>query len=332
MQSLYETILSESREIDEKFVDISPEELSSLEILFTVPSFHPRSTDISAYSLKVQNLSKNFFSKSKLVFVDKGIQELPFLKSALPKENVFFEEAREETFKEWNWLNTFLKQRNIVQRGVNEVVGIGGGLTLNVSAYVAELRKVPLTLVPTTVIGMADGSGGKVRLNMVDKGRFFKHYYKSFYEPDRIIVDPRFLESLSEWHISVGLGEIVKHGIYQSPALLDFLLSKEFEPKKDKESLLKAILWAASLKEVCLRIDVEENANGSRRILRGGHEFSDRIEEDTKFAVPHGYAVAMGIYRDLELARSEALPSVLKFFKKFGIPKNVDEFLVESRA
>jgi len=326
MHNLYAKILNESIPVDDKFRNISENELSSYEVVFNVPPFHPRSNEISQYSLRVSELSKNTFNDSQLIFVDKGLEKT-FVKDIFPTSgNVFFEEAREETFKEWNWLNNFIEKNKIKEREAKEVVGVGGGLTLNVAAYIAELLDVPLILVPTTVIGMADGSGGKVRLNMVDKGRFFKHYYKSFYEPNEIIVDHRFLDTLSEKHIATGLGEVIKHGIYQSQALLDFLLSSNFDPHKNRKSLLKAILWTASLKAVCLKIDVEENANGSRKILRGGHEISDRIEEDTHFEIPHGLAVAIGMYREMELGEHDLLPLFVKFCDKFGIPKTKDEF------
>jgi 3-dehydroquinate synthetase len=326
MHNLYSKILNESVSVDDQFKFISEASLSSYELVFNVPFFHPRSHKISQYSLRVSTLSKKIFNDSQLIFVDKGL-EGSFLKGVLPpSENIFFEEAREETFKEWNWLNNFIKKNGLMERKAKEVVGIGGGLTLNVAAYVAELLNVPLMQVPTTVIGMADGSGGKVRINMIDRGRFFKHYYKSFYEPNVIILDPRFLDTLSKKHISIGLGEIIKHGIYQSKALLDFLLSPDFDPYTNKKSLLKAILWTASLKAVCLKIDVEENANGSRKILRGGHEISDRIEEDTHFEIPHGLAVVMGIYREMELSKHDLLSSFIKFCDKFGIPKSIEEF------
>lgn len=326
MYNLYSKILNESISVDDKFRDISENELFSYKIIFDVPSFHFRSSEINQYLLLVSALSKNIFNNSQLIFVDNGLSD-SFLKDIIPlSQNVFFEEAREETFKEWSWLNDFIQKNGIKEREAKEVVGIGGGLTLNVAAYIAEFLNVPLIQIPTTIIGMSDGSGGKVRLNMVDGGRFFKHYYKSFYEPNQIIVDPRFLNTLSEKQISIGLGEVIKHGIYQSQALLDFLLSTDFNPYKNKKSLLKAILWTASLKAVCLKIDIEENANGSRKILRGGHEISDRIEEDTHFKIPHGFAVTMGMYREMELGKHDLLPLFIKFCDKFNIPKTKEEF------
>lgn len=326
MSNLYSKILDESCAVDKRFESASENDLISYKLNFNVPTFHPRHKKIKTYFLEVVSLSEENFNDSQLIFIDRGLTNT-FVNEILPKSgSVFFEDAKESTFKEWNWLNQFMKDHRIVERKVREVVGIGGGLTLNVSSYVAELLDLPLVLIPSTVIGMADGSGGKVRLNLIDRGRFFKHYYKSFYEPDKILIDPRFLNTLTEGHVSTGLGEVIKHAIYQSPSLLKYLLSNDFKPFTNRLSLLKVILWTANLKEVCINIDVEENANGSRRILRGGHELSDRLEEDTHFEIPHGDAVTIGMYREMELSNNNLLPLFVEFCDKFKLPKTVGEF------
>ncbi|PIR47217.1 MAG: hypothetical protein COV07_00245 [Candidatus Vogelbacteria bacterium CG10_big_fil_rev_8_21_14_0_10_45_14] len=56
------------------------------------------------------------------------------------------------------------------------------------------------------------------------------------------------------------------------------------------------------------------------------------IEEDTHFEIPHGLAVAMGIYRELELVKSDLLPLFVKFCDKFKIPKSVEEFWLQSKG
>jgi 3-dehydroquinate synthetase len=100
--------------------------------------------------------------------------------------------------------------------------------------------------------------------------------------------------------------------------------------------LLKAILWAADLKRVCLEIDVEENENGSRRILRGGHGFSDRLEESVHFSIPHGLAVAVGIMMELQEEKAvQKLSEAAAIFDTYGIPTDLDgcrRLLVESQA
>ena len=327
MKDLYQEILNLSKTVDQKFASISPDELLAHEITFSVPPFHPRRTDIEEYKQSVVTLTPQHLANEQgLFFVDKVVYEIPFIKQLLPKKNVFVEEPKEDTFKEFEWLNNYIDEHGMKESGADEVFAIGGGLTANVSAYVAEMLHAKLTIVPSTVIGMCDISGGKVRVNKVDNKRGLKHYYKSFYEPNRILVDPRFLDTLDERHVSTGLGEIIKHGVFQSKPLFAYIQSNEFRPNQDRLSLLRAILWAAELKEVCLRIDVEENANGSRDILRGGHEFSDRIEEDTNFEVPHGAAVSIGVHRELEIRKDPILKEVDVLYKKFSIPKTVDEF------
>jgi 3-dehydroquinate synthetase len=319
-QSSTERILSESRSVDEMFGRISTEELRCFSIVFDVPRHHPRNSILKRYRLRVGTLSKDSFSGSQLVLIETGLQNT-FVKDLLPNsENVLIATGREDTLKEWGWLNGYIEREGIKKRAIAEVVGVGGGLMLNVAAYLAEFLRASLIQIPTTVIGMADGSGGKVRLNLIRHDGFFKHHYKSFYEPNEVILDPRFLETLSEKQISVGLVEVAKHGVFQSAALMDFLLSPGFDPYADRSSLLKAVLWAASLKETCLRIDPEERSDGSHPILRAGHEVSDRIEEEKRFEVPHGLAVAVGIYRELTMAGHARLPLFVRFCERFGIP------------
>lgn len=330
MHNLYAAILEQSGAVDQRFERISDDELYSFKLTFEVPKFHPRHEEIKAYVLQVMSLGSENFNGNQLIVADRGI-ERTFVGSMIPRENSLFEKTSEETFKEWSWLNAYLEHNHVKDRHGVGVVAVGGGLTLNVAAYIAELLGTPLTLIPTTVIGMADGSGGKVRLNLVDRDRCIKHYYKGFYEPNDILVDPRFLDTLTERQIATGLGEIVKHGLYQSQKLLDYLVSSGFDPYTNKKSLLKAILWAAALKEICLKVDVEENANGSRTILRGGHEFSDRIEEDSHFEIPHGFAVAMGIYKELSIRKGPPLSLFVEFCERYKIPFTVESFRSNDR-
>ncbi|PIR47216.1 MAG: hypothetical protein COV07_00240 [Candidatus Vogelbacteria bacterium CG10_big_fil_rev_8_21_14_0_10_45_14] len=142
MYGPYSKILNKSQDVDKRFRAITYDKITSSELRFDVPSFHSRNDDIKSYSLSVSSLSKNTFNNSQLIFCDKGLSNT-FLKDFIPKENVFFEEAREETFKEWGWLQNFIEQNRIKEREAKEIVGIGGGLTLNVAAYVAELLDVP---------------------------------------------------------------------------------------------------------------------------------------------------------------------------------------------
>lgn len=81
-----------------------------------------------------------------------------------------------------------------------------------------------------TIITMSDTCiGGKVRLNDIQDGDFVKNAYRSCYEPSEILVDPQFLEGMTEHQIRYGLCKIMKHALYQSDGLLEYLLSDKIE-------------------------------------------------------------------------------------------------------
>ena len=319
-RELYEKILEASKLIDQRFASISHDDLLRFEDSFVVPASHPCSVNLSNYSYRVGSVEQAFDSKPTLAMVDKGLQSLSWLQNSLPQNaHVIWLAPREEETKEQHWLDAFIANE-IKEHPVERIVAIGGGIITNASGYIAERLQCELIYVPTTVLAMSDGSiGGKVRANLIEGGVYHKHYYKTFYEPNFVVIDPRFLETLPDKQISVGLGEIIKHGVYQSRALLEYMASDAFDPFKDKIPLLKSILWAAALKAVCLNIDPEETKDGSHIIMRGGHEASDKIEEASRFTIPHGTAVSLAIRKELADSDDPLLSLVDSCFDKFSI-------------
>ncbi len=332
---LIQRIIERSKQIDKDIASVSDERLNLIDIIFKVPSFHPRANEIDEYFLKflriedllnskVYNLSSN-----KLFIIDESASKYAFVQNFIKKNKILpiILKAIESKSKTKPFLDELFEKYKLGNAKNLTIIVIGGGLLLNIGAYLAERTTGNLILLPTTVLSMADGSGGKVRVNFISEDRAYKHFYKSFYEPDAIFIDDRFLESLPEKQIKIGLVEIIKHGLFQSPALYDFLINSGKKLLKDSPELRRAIIWAATLKKVCLEVDVEENENGSRRILRGGHDFSDRIEEDSKLQIPHGIAVAIGIIKQLQIEKdNKRLERAIKIFKTLDIPYTLEDF------
>jgi len=332
---VYRQILKESKPVDKKFSEINGSQLDSAKIVFEVPKFHPRAKEIANYSLTSLRLEEIFQSKicgtakNNVFIADYSVGQLPFVRNFFRKRKTkpIILKAIEGKVKTGPFLSGLIKKYKLNKEKDIVLVVVGGGLLMNVGAYLAERLSVKLVLFPTTVIAMADSSGGKVRVNFVLKGRAYKHFYKSFYEPNAMFLDDRFLKSLPKKQIQIGLVEVIKHSLFQSPKLCEYLLKSGKKLFSDSGKLKKAILWAADLKRVCMEIDVEENENGSRRILRGGHDFSDRLEEDLKLKIPHGIAVAIGIIRQLEMERDRKLLSKAKeLFRLLGIPCTLESF------
>lgn len=331
---LYQEILKKSNSIDEKFENIQESALDLIKIIFNVPRFHPRADELKEYilsSLKINDLPKTkfLFQKETVFIIDKSVSEMSFIKDFVKKNkiNPIILKSTEDQVKTKPFLDKLLEENKLAEKKNCSIIVIGGGLLINIGTYLAERISANLILFPTTVLSMADSSGGKVRVNFITPNRAYKHFYKSFYEPNAMFLDDRFLDSLPEKQIKIGLVEIIKHGLFQSPKLYGYLLKSGKDLFRNKKKLKKAILWAADLKRVCLDIDVEENENGSRRILRGGHDFSDRLEEDLKLKIPHGIAVAIGIIQQLEQEGDDKLLNkAKKIFNLFEIPYTLEQF------
>ena len=330
---LYQEILEKTEPIDKKFRKLGGQALDSVEIVFNVPNFHPRIKKISKYTLssgKIENSLREIGSYGEILFIiDESISKQGFVENFIKENNVkpIILKSIESEVKTKPFLDDLIKKDNFEDIKNLTLVIVGGGLLLNVGAYIAERIQSNLILFPTTVISMADGAGGKVRVNLLFDNRAYKHFYKSYYEPDAMVLDDRFINSLPEKQIKIGLSEIIKHSLFQSPMLYYYLLDYGKELFTNKKLLKKAILWSANLKKICLDVDVEENENGSRRILRGGHDFSDRLEEDLKLKIPHGIAVVIGIIKQLEQEQNyDLLEKAKKIFSALEIPYTLEQF------
>jgi 3-dehydroquinate synthetase len=318
---LFSRILASAAAVDDRFARISDAELCAFQTSFPVPASHPRSADIDRYPFVCATAAAAFPEKQTFVLADVGLRSVTWIEDELPSDaDVAWLAPSEAETKECGRLDAFYADR-VAGKGYSDVVAVGGGIVINAASYVAEREGCALAYVPTTVLAMADAAiGGKVRANRVEDGACRKHAYKSWYEPDRVVLDPRFLDALPDAQISVGMGEIIKQGVYQSRPLLAFLASDAFDPFRDRAALLKSILWAVALAANCLGVDPEESPDGARLIMRGAHDASDKIEEASCFRVPHGIAVAQAIRQELEDQGSPLLPLVETCLTKFHIP------------
>ncbi len=332
---LYQEILDKSKSVDVEFEDISYSDLNNVKIVFPVPKFHPRSKEISTYtyaSISLDELPKTEvynLTKNHVFIIDNSVSKQEFVRKFTEKNKIkpIILKSIEHEVKTKSFVDNLIQQHSLNKINDVTLVVIGGGLLLNVAAYIAERISANFVQLPSTVLSMADSAGGKVRVNFLTESRAYKHFYKSFYEPNAMFFENRFLDSLPEKQIKIGLVEIIKHGLFQSPKLYNFLLDSGRELFENKKKLKKAILWAVNLKKVCLDFDVEENENGSRKILRGGHDFSDRIEEDERLSIPHGIAVAIGIIKQLEMEQEkQLLDKAKKLFDLLDIPYSIESF------
>lgn len=91
------------------------------------------------------------------------------------------------------------------------VIALGGGVIGDMIGYVAAtfMRGVRFVQVPTTLLAMVDSSiGGKTAID-VPLG---KNLVGAFWQPERVYVDLKFLETLPEREFINGMAEIIKVG------------------------------------------------------------------------------------------------------------------------
>ena len=191
----------------------------------------------------------------------------------------------------------------------DEVVIIGGGVMLDLCSFAASTYKrgVAFTLVPSTLLAMVDAShGGKNGFNNVHG----KNQIGTFTLPKSVVVCFELLNTLKDNDYKDGLIELVKHGLIGSKEIFHTLVSTE-NFKIDTKTIKKGI----QIKEDIVKEDYLEI--GKRKYLNFGHTIGHLIEQDSKFNLSHGEAVAIGMIYELELSK-----------KHFGLPQEVIDLYI----
>ncbi len=205
--------------------------------------------------------------------------------------NIYVFEATEQNknLKETLKILNFFHQKKI-DRTCNVCV-IGGGITCDIGAFAASLwnRGVRLILVPTTLLAMVDASiGGKTAINY----RGVKNKIGTFYHPEKIVIDTRFLLTLPQDAYYQGFVEILKHALLFSEPLFEKIIQKGILGI-DEDIIKKNIEFKISIVE---KDPFEKNL---RKVLNFGHTIGHAIEMACN--IPHGIAVATGMYLELKV-------------------------------
>lgn len=164
------------------------------------------------------------------------------------------------------------------------VIALGGGMITDISAFISSTfkRGTKLGLIPTTLLAQVDASiGGKTGINF--KG---KNMIGTFYEPDLILIDPVFMETLPEEEIKNGFGEVIKYALL-SGDIYDIL--QENDERTDVELIRRCVKFKTKI----VREDLRET--DIRRILNLGHTVAHGIEKLSNYEIKHGEAVSIGL-------------------------------------
>lgn len=189
----------------------------------------------------------------------------------------------------------------LAQRGATRqsyIFAIGGGVIGDIAGLAAALymRGVRLVQVATTLLAQVDSSvGGKTAIDF----NGIKNLIGTFYQPEKVIIDPTFLTTLPRKQLRCGLGEIIKYGA------LDGDIFDKLEQNSDK---LFDIEFLSQITYDCIRHKAnvvgqdEKDTSGIRKTLNLGHTAGHALELFYgKFT--HGEYVLIGMYFEMYIAQ-----------------------------
>ena len=266
----------------------------------------PRNIYLNSTEELIKYINEDLQNES-LIILDSALEQFK-LHSNLNASHVYLkvsEETKNLETVEKIWEIMFSSNLN----RSHEIVIIGGGVMLDLCSFAASTfkRGISYTLVPSTLLAMVDAShGGKNGFN----NDYGKNQIGTFNLPKGVIVCFELLNTLKEKDYKDGLIELVKHGLIGSKEIFDKLISAE-DFKIETEVIKKGI----QIKEDIVKEDYLET--GKRKYLNFGHTIGHLIEQDSKFTVSHGEAVAIGMIYELGLSK-----------KHFGLPQEVIDLYV----
>jgi 3-dehydroquinate synthase len=211
------------------------------------------------------------------------------------------------------------------------LVALGGGVTGDIVGFIAAtlLRGVRFVQVPTTLLAQVDSSvGGKTGVNTASG----KNLVGVFHQPECVVIDPVFLDTLPKREYLAGLAEVAKYGIIGDAAFFQSLAdSAETIASRDHNVLAGVIRHCCAMKAEIVSRD--ETEHGDRALLNLGHTFGHALEALAGYdgSVIHGEAVAVGMALACEYAVEEgALPeedcaAALGNLRKLELPTRIPD-------
>lgn len=169
------------------------------------------------------------------------------------------------------------------------VVAIGGGSVGDMVGFAASIYKRGINLihVPTTLLSQIDSSiGGKTAIDFEG----VKNAIGTFHAADTVI-DTQFLSTLDEEQLLSGYGELLKYRMLTEPVE---------DAYNGGQGDIKDIIRACATYKTIL-CDMDYFDRDARRMLNFGHTIGHAME--LYYNLPHGVAVANGIFYETTVAR-----------------------------
>ena len=286
-------------------------------------------------------ISSDQYSKI-IVIADNNTKKhcYPVVKAALPKHSFVAVPAGEsqKTLATCEKIWKAMTEEELDRHAL--VINIGGGVIGDMGGFCAAVYKrgIHFIQVPTTLLSQVDASvGGKLGIDF----QGFKNHLGVFNLPERVLIDPVFLNTLPEREIRSGFAEIIKHCLIADAAKWEEIRQKDFEDQKWQD------LIAHSVKIKQEVVDQDPKEKGLRKILNFGHTLGHAVEtcflnKPQGQRLFHGEAIAIGMIMEsyLSFARKmidqQTLTDIEEFlFATYGkvniLAEDIEEIIALTR-
>lgn len=181
------------------------------------------------------------------------------------------------------------------------LINLGGGVVTDMGGFIAGtfMRGIRFINIPTSLLAMVDASvGGKTG---VDLGAL-KNQVGLIIEPEMVLIDTEYLNTLPPRELRSGLAEMLKHGLIQDAAYWEQLRNMSELSLHDLDTLIEH--------SVAIKSNVvvqDPNEAGLRKILNFGHTLGHAIEtfflkNSAYKTLLHGEAIAVGMIMESYLS------------------------------
>lgn len=202
------------------------------------------------------------------------------------------------------------------------VINLGGGVIGDMGGFCAATYKrgIDFIQIPTTLLAQVDASvGGKLGIDF----NGYKNHIGAFTQPNAVLIDSIFFDTLPLLEIRSGFAEIIKHCLIRDGDMWDTIRKKELS----QQDLTTLVAHSVAIKKEIVAEDPREK--GLRKILNFGHTLGHAVEthflEKEGQRLLHGEAIAVGMIMEAYIAHerkmidNKTLSQIEKFiFTEYG--------------
>jgi 3-dehydroquinate synthase len=155
-----------------------------------------------------------------------------------------------------------------------------------------------------------------------------KNLLGAFHAPEAVLIDTRYLNTLPEREYLQGMAEIIKTAVMLDRRFTRKLSALNPALRSRKHAALGAVIArCCALKGRVVAADPRES--GYRRILNFGHTVGHALERASRFRLPHGFAVSIGMAVEsgislrLGLIGPPQIAEILELLESYCLPVSI---------